>query len=196
MKTLSLLLAILTPLAAEQLTQGERDRAMSHLHVTRKMFLDSIAGLSEAQWNFKPSPERWSVAECAEHIAVSEDMLFQLVTEKIVKSPAVPGKKSPAEDEAVSKGVADRTNKFQAPEFLRPKSRWPTQDALISHFKQSRDKTIAYAQTTTDELRSHFAPHPVLKELDAYQWLLLLSGHSERHTLQILEVKADPNFPN
>jgi hypothetical protein len=35
----------------------------------------------------------------------------------------------------------------------------------------------------------------LLKELDAYQWLLLLASHSERHTLQILEVKADPNFP-
>jgi len=31
--------------------------------------------------------------------------------------------------------------------------------------------------------------------LDAYQWILLLSGHTERHTLQILEVKADPKYP-
>ena len=31
--------------------------------------------------------------------------------------------------------------------------------------------------------------------LDGYQWLLLLSTHSERHTAQIEEVKADPNFP-
>ena len=31
--------------------------------------------------------------------------------------------------------------------------------------------------------------------LDAYQWLLFISAHSERHTKQILEVKADPNFP-
>jgi hypothetical protein len=31
--------------------------------------------------------------------------------------------------------------------------------------------------------------------LDAYQWLLLISGHTERHLAQILEVKADPNFP-
>src|SRR5947209_6162535 len=62
-------LALATAFAAP-LDQGERDRAMSHLHATRKMFLDSVAGLSDTQWNFKPAPERWSVAECAEHIAV------------------------------------------------------------------------------------------------------------------------------
>ena len=84
-------LALATAFAAP-LEQGERDRAMSHLHATRKAFLDSVAGLSEAQWNFKPAPERWSVAECAEHIAVSEDSLFDLI-QKVMKSPAAPEKK-------------------------------------------------------------------------------------------------------
>ena len=84
-------------LAAEPLSQGERDRAMSSLHATRKMFLDEVANLSDAQWTFKPAPERWSIAECAEHIALSEDLLFQLVTEKLMKSPAEPDKSTDAQ---------------------------------------------------------------------------------------------------
>jgi hypothetical protein len=31
--------------------------------------------------------------------------------------------------------------------------------------------------------------------MDAYQWLLLLAAHTERHTAQIEEIKADPKFP-
>jgi hypothetical protein len=31
--------------------------------------------------------------------------------------------------------------------------------------------------------------------MDAYQVLLLMASHSARHTLQIREVEADPNFP-
>jgi hypothetical protein len=31
--------------------------------------------------------------------------------------------------------------------------------------------------------------------MDAYQWLLLNAAHCKRHTAQILEVKADPNYP-
>src|SRR6202011_1383100 len=72
------LAAIVCPVAAEPLTQGERDFAMSSMQATRKLFLDSVAGLSAAQWNFKAAPERWSIAECAEHIALSEDMLANM----------------------------------------------------------------------------------------------------------------------
>jgi hypothetical protein len=181
---------------AELLTQGERDRAMSELHASRKLFLDSISGLSPEQWNFKPAPDRWSVAECAEHIALSEDSLLELV-KKVVSGPAITEKRPDprSKDEQLLKMVTDRSRKAQAPEFLRPTHRWPTQQELVSHFKNSRDRTIAYVQTTQDDLRAHVAPHPALKELDAYQWLLLISAHSERHTAQINEVKADPNFP-
>src|SRR6267378_2316111 len=85
-------LALATAFAAP-LEQGERDRAMSHLHATRKAFLDSVAGLSEAQWNFKAGPDRWSIAECAEHIALSEDFIFGVVTKLVMKSTATPEKR-------------------------------------------------------------------------------------------------------
>ena len=52
-----------------------------------------------------------------------------------------------------------------------------------------------YIRTTNDDLRDHFYSHPVFGPLDGYQWLLLLSAHSARHTEQIEEVKADPSFP-
>ncbi len=58
---------------AAPMTQDERNRALSEFHASRKMFLDATEGLSAAQWNFKPDAGAWSVAECAEHIAISED---------------------------------------------------------------------------------------------------------------------------
>jgi hypothetical protein len=198
MKTLFLILTIATTAAfADPIDQRDRDMAVSHLHASRKAFLDSIAGLSEAQWNYKPDATTWSVAECAEHIAVSEDTLFQLVTEKIMKSPAMPGKKAEVKDkdEFVITALHDRSHKAQAPEFLRPTHRWPNEQVLAEHFKESRDRTIAYVRTTQDDLRSHFFEHPVLKLLDGYQWILLIAAHSERHTAQILEVKGLAGFP-
>jgi hypothetical protein len=181
---------------AEPLTQSDRDKAMSHFHATRKVFLDSVAGLSDAQWNFKPAPERWSIAECAEHIAVSEDAIFELV-QNALKSPAEPAKKAmvAGKDEMLIRAMPNRSVKAQAPEFLQPKRRWPDSASLIAHFKESRDRNIAYLQGTEDDLRGHFLEHPVFKTLDAYQMMLLMSAHCERHTLQINEVKTDPNYP-
>jgi uncharacterized damage-inducible protein DinB len=200
MKKLGVLMALLcaaAPAFAEPLTKEERERGMSELHATRKLFLDATARLSEAQWNFKPAPEVWSVAEVAEHIAVSEDMIFGLVTEKIMKTPAEPDKRAEGKgkDEMILEKVVDRSQKVQAPEMLRPTHRWATQQALIDHFKESRDRTIAYVENTPDDLREHFGEHPLLKQMDGYQWILLISAHSHRHTLQIEEVKANPNFP-
>ncbi len=197
MKRVIPLLAFAVAAAAATLTQGERDFAMSHLHASRKLFLNAVAGLSEAQWKFKPAPDRWSIAECAEHIALTEDAIFQLVTEKILKSPPAAGlpRATRADDEQLIHRLKDRSQRAQAPELLRPSGRWPSRESLIEHFKQSRDRTIAFVEATQEDLRAHVAPHPVREHMDAYQWLLLLAAHAERHTAQIEEIKADPKFP-
>jgi type II secretory pathway pseudopilin PulG len=188
--TLTLALA---PAFAATLTQAERDRAIAELTASRQQFLDSVAGLSPAQWNFKPDEKTWSVAEC-EHIAVSEDVLLGSIA-KTVQGPVDPDKKSVVTDEFILKAVVNRTQKFQAPEVLRPTHRFATPQETINHFKQSREHTIAYVRDTQDDLRDHFFDHPVLKTMDTYQWILLLSAHSQRHTAQLNEVKANPNFP-
>ena len=186
----------LAPGFAETLTQGERDRALSELYASRKQFTDSVAGLTEAQWNFKPAPAVWSIAECAEHIALAEDLLLDSLP-KLMQAPAEPQKRAEVKgkDELVLKGAVDRSQKFQAPEVLVPKHLWPSQAALIEHFKQSRDRTLDYVRTTQDDLRNHFSQHPVFKTLDAYQFILLMAAHSERHTAQLNEVKQNPNYP-
>ena len=179
------------------LTPEEREVALKSLQATHDKFLQSIAGLSQKQWTFKPAPDRWSVAEVAEHIAVSEATLFGLVQKQIMMSPATPEKREQVKgkDEIVLQKVPDRSHKVQAPEFLRPTGRWATEADLTKAFEDSRRTTMDYVRTTNDDLRDHFFDHPVLGTLDGYQWLLLISAHSERHTAQIEEVKADPNFP-
>ena len=183
--------------APTTLSAAERDVALNSLQATHDAFLKSIAGLSEKQWRFKPAPDRWSVAEVSEHIAVSESAIFGLVQKQIMMTPANPDKRPEVagKDETILKMVPDRSHKAQAPEFLKPTNRWATREELTKAFEDSRKATMDYVRTTNDDLRDHFGPHPVFGSLDAYQWILLISAHSERHTKQIEEVKADPNFP-
>ena len=79
--------------------------------------------------------------------------------------------------------------------MLKPVNKWATKDALVKDFNAARDKTIEFVKTTKEDLRAHAAPHPVLKTLDTHQWVLLIGGHSERHTLQIEEVKTAAGYP-
>ena len=189
--------AVLAQSTPSTLTADERKEAVKYLEETRKNFLESVKGLSEAQGIFTAAPDKWSIAEAAEHIAISEETILGMVTDRIMKSPAAPEKKEAAKgkEKLLPAMLTDRSSKFQAPEMLKPTNRWTNQADLAKSFNASRDKTIAYVNTSQDDLRSHFGAHPVLKELDAYQWIFLIAGHSARHTAQINEVKADPNFP-
>jgi uncharacterized damage-inducible protein DinB len=177
------------------LTQKDRDAAVKYLEETRKNFLASIDGLSDAQWTFKAGPDRWSIAETAEHIAVSEGVIMQLITEKILKGPKAPAGAARPPDEKIITVITDRSAKAQAPEMLQPKSRFATRDALTKDFVASRQKTIEFVKTTPEDLRAFIAPHPAMKEIDAYQWVLLTAAHSARHTAQIDEVKTAPDYP-
>jgi hypothetical protein len=181
---------------AQDLSQAEKDRAVEYLESTKNEVLDATKGLSEAQWNFKTAPERWSVAEVLEHIAAAEDMLRGMIQEQVMKSTAVPARdaaETKKADEAVLAMIPDRSHKAQAPEPLRPTNRFGSPLEAQKHFVQTRATTVEFLKSTPG-LRTHLADSP-LGKLDGYEWVLFIAAHSERHTKQILEVRADSNFP-
>ncbi|MCL4854655.1 MAG: DinB family protein [Bryobacteraceae bacterium] len=191
-----LTLTTVAALGAGELDQADRKVLLDHLNRSSSEFLESVNGLTKEQWNYKPAADVWSVAECAGHIALSEDFLRDIIEKKILSAPASTERvaERKALDEKVVKMVTDRSFKAKAPEPLIPSGQFATPDEIIAAFQRSREKTIAFAKSR-DDLREHAAPHPVLKEMDAYQWLLFLSGHTMRHTAQIQEVKANAGFP-
>jgi hypothetical protein len=72
--------------APTTLTPQEREFALKQFETTADNFLKSIAGLSQKQWTFKPAPDRWPIAEVAEHITVSESALGGLVEQQLMLS--------------------------------------------------------------------------------------------------------------
>jgi hypothetical protein len=183
-----------TSLIAGETTKTDRDALVAHLKKTEAAFLKSIDGLSEAQWKWKPAPDRWSIAEAAEHITKSEDLL-RGAAEGTMKAPATPEilAKTKGKDEMILKVIPDRTQKFKAPEPLVPTGSFASEKALVDAFKAARAKTLAIAGGTAD-LRS-FAGNLPVGEVDAYQAILFLSAHTERHTKQIEEVKTVAGYP-
>jgi hypothetical protein len=189
-----LLIAGAASASAQEVTEAEKDSALKYLETTKKGVLEATKGLSEAQWNFKPAPDRWSVAQVMEHIAAAEDFLRTLTKEKIMLAPAgEPGRDVKKTDDAVLAMVPDRTTKAQAPEPLVPTNRFGSAEGSIKHFVESRAATADFLKSTAG-LRDHVSDSPMGK-LDGYEFVLLIAAHSERHTKQINEVKADPNFP-
>lgn len=179
---------------AQTLSQADRDRALQYLETTKKNIVDATRGLSDAQWNFKPSPFRWSVAQVMEHIAITEDLLREIAENQVKKAPPAPDRDLKKTDDAVLSVVPDRSKKFQAPEQLRPTNQFGSPEASLKHFLESRAKTVELLKNTPD-LRAHVVESGLLGKIDVYQRVLFIGAHSERHTKQLNEVKADPKFP-
>jgi hypothetical protein len=185
---------VLSGAEAQTLSQAELDRGLQYLETTKKNIVEATRGLSDAQWNFKPSPFRWSIAQAMEHIALSEDLLRGIAEDQIKKAAPAPDRDLKKTDDMVLEVIPDRSKKFQAPEQLRPTNHFGSPDAAVKHFLESRAKTVELLKNTPD-LRAHAVDSGLFKKLDAYQRILFIGAHSERHTKQILEVKADPKFP-
>lgn len=190
-----LLLMIATAVSAQELTPTEKERALQYLESTKANLLEATKGLSEAQWSFKPTLDRWSIAQVMEHIAASEDFIRDgLIKEKVmVSAQGQPDRDVKKIDEAVVTMIPDRSHKAQAPEPLQPRNRFGSPHDSLKHFLEGRATTEQYLKTTAG-LRDHVMDGPVGK-MDGYEFVLFMAAHCERHTKQIEEVKAEPNFP-
>lgn len=193
---LSILMLFAFKTKESSLTQNERDYASKFLKDTEQGVFDSVKDLSEAQLKFKPAADKWNIEECVKHIAVSEQNLWAMVDASL-KQPANGEKRSEIKltDEQIVKGVEDRTKKAKTSDVLKPENTpyASLADALAS-FKKNREKLIAFVSSSKEDLRNHISVSPI-GTYDAYQLILLISAHSNRHMQQIEEVKADANFP-
>jgi hypothetical protein len=194
---LAALLAIPLGAADAHMTAEERMKLVHYLADSRKEFLAAIDGVTEEQWKWKPAPERWSVGETAEHIVLAEAGLFSFV-QKAIAAPPNPDweAKTKGKTELIERVMAPRLGKAQAPEPLVPSGKL-TQAQVRERFEKQRVEIEKFAEGTELALKEYTAEHPFefFNTLSAYQWLLYLPLHTERHDKQIAEVKATAGYP-
>lgn len=174
------------------MTPAERERAITSLRDSRDRLVALAQKLSPSQLLYKPAPDRWSVAECLEHVIVVENSILGAIEKTVQRLPDSP--KSVTDDDALVTRVVNRTERATAPDRLMPVGRWP-HDQLLREFEAVRKRTSEFASATDADLRQSVFPHPRFGPLDCYQWLLLIAAHGDRHRAQAEEVMAAAEFP-
>ena len=224
-RTLSLFVIIVRAAASETISDADRAYLVSHLQMTREFVRDTTRGLTNEQWVYQPRPGSWSIAQCIDHLARTEEYVLRLVRERLLTSTAPllgafpstakdrkavieqPRRMSMVEDAFILRWMTDRTPAVAVPVDRRP----PIQEisprasiveprSALDHFLNVRATTLEYIKVTKDDLRGHFAQAPMpelpdMKFSDAYQWLLRMSAHTERHLMQIHEVRRSDRYP-
>ncbi|WP_461534352.1 DinB family protein [Sinomicrobium sp.] len=174
----------------------DKEFIKNYFDETYQGILDATKGLTDEQLNFKASPEKWSILECLEHIVITEPMLFGFEKEALSK-PATPERRSELKlkDSDIKSVVIDRSHKAKAPAEMSPSGKYKDVQSALNDLQEHRKLILSYLEDySMDDLRNHILEGP-LGAIDAYQFMLFIPGHAARHTLQMQEVKLDPNFP-
>ena len=177
------------------MTSAEREKVLKNLEESRERLLAMAKDLSREQLHYRSAEDRWTVAECLEHIAMVEARVLGLIQKTLEAGPDSSKRSALAgKDDELIAGTVARVTRFKAPEYVVPAGRCPD-DQLLKEFEGTRRQTRAFAASTNADLRTHFYKHPAFGDLDLYQWLLLIAAHCDRHRVQSEEVMASPGFP-
>jgi hypothetical protein len=136
------------------------------------------------------APEKWTIAEVFEHLVIADPTYWQLFQEGMKKGPQHLEKQ--ASDADVLWYGINRTQHQKTEPRKDPKGQAIDIRQALDNFRKLHSMMLDYARTTNEDLRAH-----AVQEwgVDAYQCLLEISTHTQRHILQIREIKEDPGFP-
>jgi len=180
----------------QSISEEERTFLIDHMKGNRNELIGLVKGLSKKQLDFKFDPERWSIRECVEHIAITENSLWEWAASGL-NEPANPALRAEVKvnEKMIIARLSDRTNKLEAPQEARPTGKYAKVKDALDDYEKRRESTIAFVESTQEDLRSHFVKHHVAGTIDVYMALVLLSAHQSRHNLQIREIMGAEGFP-
>lgn len=163
-----------------------------------------FSGLSEAQLNWKPAPDKWSIAQCLDHLTVAAKKFDSYFTVALARGRkkwrvnTAPAYRPSWMGGWLIKLVTPETGRnLTAPKVFRP-SESSIQGTLES-FLEQQGRFIEFVRKTDGvdynktRLRSPVTPLIRYSLADAY---VVTVVHGQRHLAQARRVRETSGFPN
>jgi uncharacterized damage-inducible protein DinB len=167
----------------------ERESLIARLESSQERLLKMVADVNEQRSSIRTAEDRWSIRDIVEHLVLCE---YRFV-DRVKKAEASAASPDFEKDAALHARASDRLQKRQASEPVLPSGQFPTLSKATAAFKEARRQTIEFVRSGPQDLRRMKA-QGALGEMDGYQILLFDALHTERHALQIDEIKNDPAY--
>lgn len=176
-------------------TESDRQYLIQHLTHSRDELVAATKGLTKAQWSFKESPDRWSINEVVEHLAIYE-VLFQRHISQSLVTPHPEWNASAKPDSTYFNFIMEMkphiTVEYTEPFTFATPMGLNDLKSNMTWFLKLRNESIQYVQTTNDDLRAYYLTPD---RPNVHQIFIWTFGHVDRALRQIKRVKADPKYP-
>jgi len=160
-----------------------------YMDSTRAALLGDARAMNESFASIRPRTGEWSAVETLAHLALVESNVTQLVTKTIARAREHGVGPDTSHASFMSSldewRVAEPLTKLTAPSRIAPEEPESVR-ASIESLERSRAELKNIILRNTDiDLHAVKRAHPVLGELDMYQWALFVAQHEERHRKQM-----------
>ncbi|GAB3948938.1 hypothetical protein GCM10028805_24450 [Spirosoma harenae] len=182
-----------TPSPAKLWTEADRQYTIDNLKRTRDLIVQETENLSPAQWRFKESPDRWSIGEIVEHLALWEIIWAREVSMGSRSKPQPELNQTSKPDQFYADWIMEDTPHV-SPDFSRPTGFIDGKNNL-TFFLKLRNQTIAFVEKTQVDMRAQFELTGTDNPRNMHQVYIFQWGHVDRHLRQIRKVKAHANYP-
>src|SRR5262249_2176169 len=115
---------------------AEKEMLLGLLQESRTRFLESFAGVSDAQSRRRPADGCWSILDTVEHIVAAETHLFNLM----VQSRRPRAANAPNREAIFMRALPDRSRKMQSPEPGIPTGRYASLEQAAARFRTVREE--------------------------------------------------------
>jgi hypothetical protein len=181
---------------------GELRDLCVQIESIRKDALELVTPLDDAQFNWRPSPERWSVAQNLAHLNVVDGLDLPAIAKAIEKGRTVGWTGTgPFRYGWLSRWflrISEKPGKIKmrAPKVYLPPPGEPKEEAL-EKFVSIHDRMLELAaQSDGLDLARVRVPTPFPHvHFSLGQRFALLAAHDRRHLLQARAVRRHPDFP-
>ena len=178
-----------------KLSEDDRKMMLLELKMSYDHMIIETRNLTPAQLNFKADENSWSIAECLEHIVVTEDGFVGLIKgmeTAIAEAPVTD--ETELTDRGVLLALGDRSSKVKTGKPFEPSGQFGSFEETLAAFKEKRKSTMSIVESVDFNLRLGRQQLP-FGNVDGVQLVLAIAGHTDRHIRQIEEIKINPNFP-
>lgn len=146
----------------------------------------------------RPRADRWSVAEILEHLGTVQHGVLRLFQKRLAEAHAAglgaELDSSPVLPRIDRRRLMDRSMPIVAPERSRPSGTMDAESAWAA-LSAERQEFITVLRTASGlALGEIVHPHPVLGDIDFYEWIAFVGAHENRHAQQVREMAADAGW--
>jgi hypothetical protein len=174
-------------------SETDRQYQLQNFKRTRDALVKETINLSDEQWHFKEAPDRWSIAEIVEHLALWE-VIFARETNIALRNNPTPELVHASRSDSSYLDFIMEEKQHNSPDYSKPTGFIRGKNNL-DFFLLRNAETIRFVETTGADLKAFYEPVGGGVFRNVHQVFLVQWGHVDRHLRQIKRVKAHPDFP-